>query len=244
MTASNNMNVDPVLLNVACGWAIKAYKDQNKDAEKIESKLTSTTAFFVRRKTIDIIAFRGTAEGQDALTDAFVVPLPWAGRLCHGGFRIAIKSIWKEIEEKLDYKKRTLFCGHSLGGALAELAAAKVHKKHSNLNLVTFGKPNTFFKGFKRPLQLDNQVSVVHGSDIVARIPRLLYGASCSQDQLYFANNGACRINPDKDFKKSDFLSEKDEMLSDHFMKGYRKSLDVFLTDWEKSKKKEGLKGA
>ena len=96
------MRLDPVLLNMACSWAMNAYKDQNKDAIKIESKWTSTTVYVAKRKTIDIIAFRGTQQGRDWLTDALVVPVPYAGRLCHGGFTLAHKSVWKEVKKHND----------------------------------------------------------------------------------------------------------------------------------------------
>jgi len=221
------MKLDPVLLNTARRYSMLAYDDAIPDAIKIESKLTSTTAYFAQRKSIDIIAFRGTQQGRDWLTDAFVVPVPYAGRLCHGGFTLAHKSVWKQIVPMIDWNKRTLICGHSLGGALAELSCAKIHKKHPNLNLVTFGKPNTFFKGFKRPMELDKQISVVQGSDMVARVPRLCYGPSVSQTMLYFANTGDDWIDPDAYFRKND-RSIRDA-ISDHMMDGYAERLKQFL---------------
>ena len=130
----------------------------------------------------------------------------------------------------IDWKKRTLICGHSLGGALAELSAAKMWKKHPNVNLITFGKPNVFFKGFKRPMELDKQISCVQGSDMVARIPRLCYGPSKSQTMLYFANNGMDYINPDKTLRKKDRKSGAiSERITDHMMDGYEERLDMFL---------------
>ena len=132
------MKLDPVLLNMACSWSMKAYNDKNKDTIKIESGLTSTTAFIVKRKTIDIIVFRGTQQLGDWAFNLLPVPVPYAGRLCHGGFVAAHASVWDEIEEHIDYSKRTLICGHSLGGALAELSAAKLKGKHDNLSLITF----------------------------------------------------------------------------------------------------------
>jgi len=228
------MKLDPVLLNMAVSWAMNAYKEKNKDAIKIESKWTSTTVYVAKRKSIDIIAFRGTQQGRDWLTDALVVPVPYAGRLCHGGFVAAHASVWKEVEKHIDPKKRTLICGHSLGGALAELSAAKLNGKHDNINLVTFGKPNTFFKGFKKPMTLDNQISCVNGSDAVARIPRLCYGPSKSQDMLYFSNGGVDYINP------SSYLRKKDrgikDRISDHFMEGYKERLTQFLEDQKNGK--------
>ena len=185
------MKLDPVLLNMACSWAMKAYNDENKDSIKIESKLTSTTVYVAKRKSIDM-------------------------------------------------KKRTLICGHSLGGALAELSAAKLWKKHPNINLITFGKPNVFFKGFKRPMELDNQISCVQGSDMVARIPRLCYGPSRSQTMLYFANSMQDYINPSKEVRKED-RSLKDA-ISDHFMEGYKERLGIFLDAQDKILNPEELK--
>ena len=52
------MKLDPVLLNMACSWSMKAYDDENKKSIKIESRLTSTTVYVAKRKTIDVIAFR------------------------------------------------------------------------------------------------------------------------------------------------------------------------------------------
>ena len=225
------MSIDPVLLKMGCSWSMKAYEDEPRDAIKIESRLTSTTVYVAKRKTINIIAFRGSQQAADFFFNGMAFPVPFAGRLCHGGFTLALKSIWDELEPHIDYKKRTLVCGHSLGGALAELTAAKIHKNHKNLNLVTFGKPNTFFKGFKRPMALDKQYSVIRGSDMVPRIPRLLYGPSRSQTVIYFTNFGGCKINPTARLKRQDFLTEPDEAISDHFMAGYKQSLHGWLSD-------------
>ena len=138
-------------------------------------------------------------------------------------------------------KKRTLVCGHSLGGALAELTAAKLWKKHPNLNLITFGKPNTFFKGFKRPMTLDKQISCVAGSDMVARIPRICYGPSKSQTMLYFANNGQDLIDPEKQVRDEDRGGLKDR-ITDHFMEGYKERLEGFLDNQDKELSEDEVK--
>lgn len=70
------MKLDPVLLNMACSWSMKAYEDNVKDTLKIESRLTSTTVYIAKRKSIDVIAFRGTEQKIDVLTDINVIPLP------------------------------------------------------------------------------------------------------------------------------------------------------------------------
>jgi hypothetical protein len=236
------MKLDPVLLNMACSWSMKAYNDSNKDAIKIESKWTSTTVYIAKRKTVDVIAFRGTEQKLDILTDINVIPLPYAGRLCHGGFTLAHKSVWKKVKEHIDPKKRTLITGHSLGGGLAELSAAMLMKgkaagDYDNINLITFGKPNVFFKGFKKPMTLDNQISCVQGSDIVATIPKICYGPSSSQTMLYFGNSGVDFVNPDKLTRDEDRGGLKDR-ITDHMMAGYKDRLKSFLEQQEKEEKK------
>jgi hypothetical protein len=230
------MKLDPVLLNMAASWSEKAYNQKNKDAIKIENKITGATAFVIKRKSIDVIAFRGTEKKlNDILTDLTAIPVPYAGRMCHAGFVLQHASIWKEIKKHIDPKKRTMFTGHSLGGALAEMSAAKMNGKHDNINLITFGKPNTFFKGFKRPMKLDNQISCVNGSDMVARVPRLLYGPSKSQTMLYFSNTGPDYINPSKDTRRADRGGVADR-VADHSMSDYKKRLKEYLDDQEKVK--------
>lgn len=230
------MKRDPSLLKKACAWAERAYADDNAGSIKIENKLTSTTAYISKQGSINVIAFRGTQELRDWLFNVSAVPVPYAGRLCHAGFVAAHASVWGKIKKHIDFDKETLITGHSLGGALAELSAAKLHKKHRNLSLVTFGKPNTFFKGFKKPMGLKDQVSIVSGSDLVARIPRLLYGPSVSQTIIYFANNGEDFLNPPSQIKQKDFMSAKSQAISDHFMPGYKERLDAYIKSQQKKK--------
>ena len=219
-----------LLLETGCKYSKLAYEDKITTGTKIESKWTSTTAFFVKTKALDILCFRGTQQIRDWLFNLSAIPVPYAGRLCHGGFVAAHASVWGKIKKEIDPKKKLLITGHSLGGALAELSVAKLYKTHPHISLVTFGKPNTFFKGFKTPFSLQGQISVVAGSDLVARIPRLCYGPSVSQSMLYFANSGDDFINPPPALKKRDFYRAKKEVISDHFMPEYQKRLTKYLS--------------
>ena len=221
------MKLDPVLLNMACSWSMKAYNENNPDTIKIENKWTSTTVFIIKRKSVDIIAFRGSQQAADWIFNASAIPVPYAGRFCHGGFALAHASVWGQVKKHIDYKKRTLICAHSLGGALSELTAAKLNKKHPNLSLITFGKPNVFFKGFKRPMKLDDQISCVMADDIVAKIPRIMFGPSSSQTMLYFANSGKSFINPKKEQKDGGIS----DAISDHFMENYKGRLKKFIKE-------------
>ena len=86
-------------------------------------------------------------------------------------------------------------------------------------------------------MTLDNQISCVHGSDIVARVPRLCYGPSKSQTMLYFSNTGPDYINPSKDTRVADRGGLKDR-ISDHMMAGYKERLKEFLDGQEREAKK------
>ena len=79
-------------------------------------------------------------------------------------------------------------------------------------------------------MNLKDQVSVVSGSDLVARIPRLCYGPSVSQSIIFHANNGDDFVDPSSELKRRDFMSAKKEAISDHFMPGYKKRLLKFLS--------------
>ena len=108
------------------------------------------------------------------------------------------------------------------------------HQTKSKLpvDFEAFGKPNVFFKGFKKPMTLDNQISCVQGSDMVARIPRFCYGPSSSQTMLYFSNTGPDYINPSKDTRVADRGDLKDR-IADHMMDGYKDRLKEFLDEQE-----------
>jgi len=76
-------------------------------------------------------------------------------------------------------------------------------------------------------MELDNQISCVRGSDLIATIPRFFYGPSKSQTMLYFANSGKDYIDPAKAFRKKD--RRVAGAMSDHLMPGYTERLDAFL---------------
>ncbi|MDN5247800.1 MAG: lipase family protein [Wolbachia endosymbiont of Tyrophagus putrescentiae] len=119
------------------------------------------SADFVFAKGQEVtIAYHGTKDINDVLTDAnatFTVPafLTSGGR-AHRGFYNAFKSSFISLnkvleahanEQKLEVKNLKMnFTGHSMGGALAKLAALCFNKTEGaqDVHVATFGDPRVF----------------------------------------------------------------------------------------------------
>jgi pimeloyl-ACP methyl ester carboxylesterase len=102
----------------------------------------------------------------------------------HSGFQAAVESVWQLIEAAIKSgppQQPLFFAGHSLGGALAIIAAERVLRqlKVRAKAVYTFGSPRTggaeFFKNYTPELG-DSTFRVVHGTDLVAAVPPSLMG--------------------------------------------------------------------
>jgi triacylglycerol lipase len=128
------------------------------------------------------VTFAGSdpAKPQDWITDFEAMPSPDD---LHTGFADAVKTVWPAIQAAL--AKRTaptqpvFFTGHSLGGALAILAASRAPLEPNVQQVVvyTFGGPrvggDAFFDDYTRQLG-DFTFRFIHGCDIVPTVPLTL----------------------------------------------------------------------
>jgi len=149
----------------------------------------STQCYVVSNDNFLILVFRGTEvrprpdapyflniiEDILADADALLVPVDDSGQggKVHQGFKKALDEVWEKkgladyIRER-DNGKRTLwFTGHSLGAALATLAAQRYG---TGVRLYTYGSPRVGDMAFKNAFPLKNY-RFVNNSDIVTRIP-------------------------------------------------------------------------
>lgn len=116
------------------------------------------------------LVFRGTSLGiynwiynLDCLLSAW----PQGGRV-HRGFKILLLEAWDEIEQMLNSLTGSIYyTGHSLGGALAVLAAT-LRKPEA---VYTFGAPRMANRSFLEATQHINIYRVVNPQDIVACVP-------------------------------------------------------------------------
>ena len=139
-----------------------------------------------------VLAFRGTDEAEDWLTNLRAIPWRYGGAWVHRGFMVAHQTLWDRVRGEIQRRgaKPLLVTGHSLGGALAELSCLFLRDYPAPVALTTFGKPNVFLKPRSARLgYLAYQTSVVSGSDGVARVPRMAYGPDLGQAMLYLATS-------------------------------------------------------
>lgn len=147
-----------------CAQAI--YKPDSECTEairNIDSELSQNIRFFNSRQTGTegfiagdnhkiIIAFRGTSDRQDWLTDAATIQKTWSSVLnigkVHSGFFASLNSVWSVVIEHLKElqtnEQPVWITGHSLGGALAALAYATLRLQEPKYELAgayTFGQP-------------------------------------------------------------------------------------------------------
>jgi triacylglycerol lipase len=118
-----------------------------------------------------VLAFRGTEKQlQDYVTDLKLgrPPLGSDGVVIHEGFLEAIDSVWASVEAALRQVSGPLFyTGHSLGAALATLAAYR----HPPTALYTFGSPYVGDAAFVAKLGDVPTYRCVDASDIVPKLP-------------------------------------------------------------------------
>jgi predicted lipase len=153
----------------------------------------STQCYVAHTDRAIIVAFRGTQvykpglnrpldavlrdEVSDIFLDANFQFVPWTrGGHVHKGFQQGLDEIWKDkLEPYLVRLTRTKpkcsvwFTGHSLGGALATLAADRFDRVDG---VYTFGSPRVgeavFINGFRAK---HKTYRFVNNNDIVARVP-------------------------------------------------------------------------
>ena len=127
-----------------------------------------------------LIAFRGTDQWSDWFTNLNILYKRSPLGFVHRGFMIAAASFWPELANRVLAMRRNnqpiWFTGHSLGGALAVLAAVKAHFENDLpiAGVYTFGQPPigtaSFCREFekRRPFRL---FRVINFTDAVSSAP-------------------------------------------------------------------------
>jgi triacylglycerol lipase len=138
----------------------------------------STQCHLAWNETFVIVAFRGTQpdELNDSLDDAHLDQHSWPTGFVHAGFKDAFERVKDPLASTLGALKagRTLwFTGHSLGAALATLAAS-AFDAHADSRVVTFGSPRVGSPAFASAFSArfsGRSLRYVNDTDIVTRVP-------------------------------------------------------------------------
>lgn len=181
-----------------------------------------------------VLAWRGTeADYQDIIADVTFFKrtsdydTQWR---VHGGFLTALQAVWgswwepdlPEVEEDVEVTRvgskgiteiidreigkqdRLVVTGHSLGGALAQLAAFYLHRDlfpygDQLAAVYTFGSPRVFGTDQARHLERESSYPhfrIVNGADLVPRVPPLALGFRHAGRNVYIERNGDIREDP------------------------------------------------
>ncbi|MCH8620492.1 lipase family protein [Undibacterium sp. TS12] len=134
---------------------------------------SGTQCFATSKAGSVYVAFRGTQpdDPTDVLTDALFLPVQWQGPgRVHDGFLRAYNSVAAALDDWLAGQpatSRVYLTGHSLGAALATLAAACTNGSH----LVTFGSPRVGDAAFVAAFTGRAVDRYVNCTDIVTSLP-------------------------------------------------------------------------
>lgn len=118
-----------------------------------------------------MIAFRGTEpdDKRDLFADLKAFPLAWAGAAwVHSGFAKALELVEDRVAAATKNPPgRVVMTGHSLGAALATLAASR----HADSRLYTFGSPRVGNAAFAATISRERHRRYVDFVDAVTTVP-------------------------------------------------------------------------
>lgn len=136
-----------------------------------------TECFIASTASTVLVSFRGTAGIKDWIRDASIFSVDTGYGTVHTGFHTGFKQASEKLERILSRvnarSKKVILTGHSLGGALATIAAAEWEGKYPITAIYTFGQPAVGRKNFQ---QFMNTFSgrffrTVNDDDIVPKVP-------------------------------------------------------------------------
>ncbi|MCA9030849.1 MAG: trypsin-like peptidase domain-containing protein [Planctomycetaceae bacterium] len=139
----------------------------------------STHCFVASTADTILVAFRGTKQLANWLTNLNVLgtTLPGKGRV-HRGFLMAFRTVKDRIEDLVSSLgttgKKVVLTGHSLGGALATIAAAEWNGQLPISSVYTYGQPavgDGTFRTFMNSSFAGKFFRFVNDDDIVPRVP-------------------------------------------------------------------------
>ena len=182
----------------------------------------SAQAMLVVHKDYIAITFRGTNELKDWLDNINAFATQRLFGSFHRGFYQSVMEFWQEIENKINLLKAprpVWFTGHSLGGAMAVIAAAMyIHEDRPFSGLYTFGQPRCMDRSTSRLFNLEagnRYYRFQNNNDIVTRIPSRLMNYSHTGKCIYISEEKELCDSPGFWFKFLDTIDGIMEKIGD-----------------------------
>lgn len=183
-----------------------------------------------------VLSFRGTEvnEKSDVLADITSGKnIEACGGKVHVGFKIEINKIWSSIEKELMHIDKLYVTGHSLGAAMATIAASRMQSKVTAL--ITFGSPRAGNKEFVRSLTVTHY-RVQNNCDAVTKVPFKLLGFDHHGTHKYLNFYGEFRdLTPWQRFKDMFRSRIKAIKKGQKFIGVFDHSMTNYISKLEKS---------
>lgn len=160
----------------------------------------SSQGLIAQHQNFVMVAFRGTDEKADWLDNIRLFPQPVPMGKVHRGFYQALKAIWDgpqgmkvTIDQWRKGGRSVWITGHSLGGAMATMAAVElVELDEPFYGVYTFGQPRCCDRQLSRAFNIEAKgrfFRFQNQNDIVTRMPTRLMGYSHVGTFIYIDNH-------------------------------------------------------
>ena len=206
-------NIQELLLHAEL--SALAYKTLHRDVRVGVGELGFTDVDFVEYRDTQlfvawnakrvVVSFRGTEKNfTDWLADGDCKLVHGPRGMVHEGFWMALDNVWPQLMKMVNgilHGDRTLsICGHSLGGALATLAASSYLPWEGKVNGVyTYESPrvgNADFATWFDSVYKGRAWRVVNELDVVTRLPPRAMGYRHVDTVCHLDSSGAMTVDP------------------------------------------------
>ena len=204
--------------------------DDQKFVSVTGANKNSAQAALIEHRDYLCMAFRGTDERIDWLDNLNLFREEALFGEFHRGFWRSVEDVWDIVNLQCKrlrrIKKRPVFfTGHSLGGAMATIAAAIfIDRDQPFTSVYTFGQPRAMDRATARIYNSEarnRHHRFVNNEDIVTRIPTRISGYSHVGNCLYIDTDGLIHNDPGWWFKFLDTI----EGAAESFMENGKPSL-------------------
>ena len=208
----------------------------------------SAQAALIEHENYLCMAFRGTDELKDWLDNMNAFSREELFGEFHRGFWKSVDDLWADLFNHYQILRkggrRPLFItGHSLGGAMASIAAARLaHDDLPFTSVYTFGQPRAMTRSTARLFNVDckdRYYRFHNNNDLVTRVPARLMGYAHVGTYIYITQEGDMRQNPGEWFRFvdsvdgafDDFMKKGIDGIKDHDMGNYLSAVDRW--EWD-----------